>query len=247
MKILILDIETSPNTAHVWGLWNNNVSLNQLLESSYMLCWAAKWHGKKQVEFKSIYHHSHEEMLQGIHALLDEADVVIHYNGKRFDIPTLNKEFLLAGMSPPSPSKHIDVLEVVKGKFRFPSNKLDHIAERLGVGSKHKHEGHTLWIKCMNMIPEAWAVMKKYNIHDVRILEKVYDIVLPWIVNHPNRALFSDHPQHSCPNCGSESLQKRGFSATPAGKWQRYQCVDCGAWSKGEKVASFKNILKRAT
>jgi len=34
MQILLLDIETAPNTAHVWGLWNQNVSLNQLMESS---------------------------------------------------------------------------------------------------------------------------------------------------------------------------------------------------------------------
>lgn len=247
MKILILDTETSPNTAHVWGLWNNNVSLNQLLESSYVMCWAAKWYGKPKVEFKSIFHDSHEEMLYRIHALLDEADVVIHYNGKRFDIPTLNKEFLLAGLPPPSPYKQIDVLEIVKRKFRFPSNKLDYVASRLGLGKKHAHEGHTLWIKCMNMDPAAWVTMKKYNIQDVKILERVYDRVLPWIPSHPNRALFGDHPQHSCPNCGSTDVIKNGFATTPAGKWQRYQCNACGTWPRGEKVESFKKILKTAT
>lgn len=248
MKILLLDTETSPNTAHVWGLWNNNVSLNQLLESSYVMCWAAKWYGDKKVKFRSIFHDDRDLMLREIHAMLDEADVVIHYNGKRFDIPTLNKEFLLAGLPPPSPSKHIDILEVVKSKFRFPSNKLDYVAERLGYGNKHKHEGHTLWIKCMNMDPVAWKTMKTYNIQDVHLLEKVYDRVLPWIPSHPNRALYdAGHPTHSCPNCGSESVNKRGFSTTPAGKWQRYQCTDCGAWSKGERVKGFKGILKHAT
>lgn len=245
MKILLLDIETSPNTAHVWGLWQNNVSLNQLMESSHVMCWAAKWLGSKKVEFESVYSNK-ETMLSKIHMLLEEADVVVHYNGKRFDIPTLNKEFILNGHPPPSPYRQIDVLEVVKSKFRFPSNKLDYVSQALGVGSKHKHEGHTLWVKCMAGDASAWKTMKTYNVQDIKILEAVYNKVLPWITNHPNRALYSTHPEHSCPNCGSENLYKRGFSYTASGTWQRYQCQNCGAWSKGKKVLSLKNLLKRA-
>ena len=70
-------------------------------------------------------------MLEGIHKLLDEADAVIHYNGKRFDIPSLNKEFLLNGMFPPAPFKEIDLLTVARGRFRFVSNKLDYVAQQL--------------------------------------------------------------------------------------------------------------------
>ena len=31
MKILMIDIEVSPNTAHVWGIYDQNISINQLL------------------------------------------------------------------------------------------------------------------------------------------------------------------------------------------------------------------------
>lgn len=246
MKVLFLDIETSPNTAHVWGLWQNNVSLNQLLESSYILCWAAKWHDKKKVMFNSVYHSSHDQMLKEIHALLDEADVAIHYHGKRFDIPTLNKEFLLAGMNPPSPYRQVDLLDTVRHRFRFPSNKLDYVAQRLGVGKKFDHEGHTLWIKCMNDDPKAWATMKKYNMGDVVLLEKVYDKLLPWVSNHPNRAVYDkNHPAHSCPACGSTNVKKEGFAYTTASRWQRYSCKDCGAWSRGERLDLVKGTLKQ--
>lgn len=246
MKILLLDIETSPNTAHVWGLWQNDVSISQLLESSYVLCWAAKWVGKKTVLFDSIHQSTQEVMLQGIHALLDEADVVIHYNGKKFDIPTLNKEFLLAGMNPPSPYKQIDVLLTVKSQFRFPSNKLDYVAQRLGLGQKHHHEGHALWVKCMAGDKKAWVTMKTYNKKDVILLEKVYNRVLPWIKNHPNRASYSEHPAHSCPNCGGTHLTKQGTVTSVTGRWQRYQCQGCGTWSKGEKLEALKGLLRSA-
>ncbi|ASD50531.1 DNA polymerase exonuclease subunit [Acidovorax phage ACP17] len=247
MKILFLDVETSPNIAHVWGLWQNNVSLNQLMESSHMLCWAAKWAGSKTTEFASIYNSDRVSMLKRIHELLDEADVVVHYNGKRFDMPTLNKEFLLAGYAPPSPYKQIDLFQTVKAKFRFPSNKLDYVSGELGLGKKKQHEGHTLWVKCMAGEAKAWATMKAYNVQDVVLLEKLYKKLLPWIPNHPHRALFSDaHLEHSCPNCGSTHITKKGFSVTAAGRWQRYQCQGCGAWSKGEKILALKDVLKQA-
>ena len=178
MKILLLDIETSPNTAHVWGLWNQNVSLNQLMESSYVMCWAAKWLGKKEVMFDSVMENSHTNMIKIIHQLLNECDAVIHYNGSKFDIPTLNKEFLLLGLKPPAPYKEIDLLKTARRKFKFPSNKLDYVAQALGVGKKVKHIGHELWIQCMAKDKKAWAIMKKYNKNDVVILEKVYNKML---------------------------------------------------------------------
>lgn len=244
MKILFLDIETSPNTAHVWGLWQNNVSINQLLESSYVMCWAAKWAGEKKVMFDSVYHSTEKDMLKRVHALLDECDIVCHYNGSRFDIPTLNKEFLINGLPPPSPYKQIDLLQTVRRKFRFPSNKLDYVAQRLGVGKKFQHEGHTLWIKCMNNDAAAWKIMKNYNSIDAALLEKVYEKMLPWISGHPNVALYNEkHTDHCCPHCGGKHTQKRGTYMTAATVWQRYRCKDCGTWSKGEKVRTVKGTL----
>jgi len=233
LKILLLDIESSPNTAHVWGLWQQNVSINQLMESSYVLCYAAKWLGQKDVLFDSVHQSRPKTMLKGIHALLNDADAVVHYNGTKFDIPTLNKEFLLHSFNPPSPYKQIDLLRVVRSNFRFPSNKLDYVAQRLGLGKKHEHEGHELWVKCMNGDKDAWKRMEKYNIQDVVLLESLYGTLLPWIKSHPNHNLFLDG--HRCPNCASTNLQRRGSAISTTGAYQRYQCRDCGTWSQGTK------------
>lgn len=234
MKILHLDIESSPNTAHVWGLWQQNVSINQLMESSYVLCYAAKWHGSDEIIFDSVHQSRPKTMLKGIHGLLNEADAVVHYNGTKFDIPTLNKEFILHNYNPPSPYKQIDLLRVVRSQFRFPSNKLDYVAQRLGLGKKHEHEGHELWVKCMNGDKDAWKRMEDYNIQDVVLLEQLYNKLLPWIKNHPNQNLFNESVV--CPTCGSHHLQKRGTAISTAGVYQRYQCKSCGSWSQGNKT-----------
>lgn len=233
MKLLFLDVETAPNTAYVWGLFKQSVSISQIVNSARMLCWAAKWEGEKQIMFSSE-RDGREAMLKKMHALLDEADAVCHYNGSRFDIPTLNAEFLLAGMPPPSPYKQIDLLRTSRGSFRLPSKKLDYVAQRLGLGKKTAHEGFELWIKCMdNTHPghdAAWKRMERYNRQDVRLLEMLYERFRPWIKGHPNRTVYH-RGLKECPTCGSDRIQQRGYLKTLTGSRKRYACMNCGAWS----------------
>jgi DNA polymerase elongation subunit (family B) len=236
VKILLLDIETAPNLVHVWGLWQQNVHISQIMDSSYVMCFAAKWLGEEQIYFSSVERSKPKTMLKAIHKLLEEADAVVHYNGTRFDIPTLNKEFLLHGLNPPSTYKQIDLLNTARNRFRFPSNKLDYIAKSLGVGEKHKHSGHELWVKCMAGDKDSWVEMEEYNKNDVVLLEEVYYKFLPWIKGHPNVGLYTNAEDSVCPNCGSSDLNKRGFSYTSSGKYQRYQCVSCAAWSRSRKA-----------
>ena len=233
MKILHLDIETSPNIAHVWGLFKQNVSLNQLMDSSHTLCWAAKWHGQRKVIFNSVHQSKSRDMLLHIWSLLDTADAVVHYNGSRFDIPTLNKEFLLLGLDPPTPYHQIDLLKVARQRFRFPSNKLDYVAQTLGLGKKTKHVGHELWVQCMAGADKAWRTMERYNKQDVKLLEKVYKKLLPWITNHPNHALFSDTTRPTCSNCGGTRVIRKGLETTKQGIYQRYRCTKCGTPLRG--------------
>ena len=232
MNILELDIETSPNTAHVWGIWNQNIGINQLMESSYTLCWAAKWYGQRAVMFDSLANSTKKQMLHQLHLLLDAADVVIHYNGTKFDIPTINKEFLLLGINPPSPYKQLDLLKITRKTFKFPSNKLDYVAQALGIGEKVKHIGHELWIKCMNNDPKAWKMMEKYNKGDVILLEKLYDRLLPWITSHPNYGIYSELDRPVCTNCGSHNLHSRGYTRTKTQLYRRFHCTNCGTWCR---------------
>ena len=219
----------------MWGLWGQDISISQLIASSYVMCWSAKWYKKDHVYFGSTHNDIYCN-LDSIFDLLDEADVVCHYNGTKFDIPTLNKEFLLKGWNPPSTYKQIDLLKTARKQFKFPSNKLDYIAKALNVGKKLQHnKGHQLWIDCLNGDKNAWETMEEYNKQDVLLLEKVYDKLLPWIPNHPNVLLYGDGSSAGCPTCGSTDLHKRGFSYTPSGKFQRYRCNSCGSWHRDTK------------
>ena len=240
MKILHLDIETAPNLAHVWRLWDENVPLDRLLESGYILCWTAKWHGEDEIFFRSRLDYSKDDMLLFLWELLDASDAVVHYNGRKFDIPWINAEFVKRGFLPPSPYRQIDLLETVKKQFKFPSNKLEYVAKELGVGEKMKTSGYQTWIGCMNNQVDSWKEMEEYNIQDVKILESLYVRLLPWIKGHANHGLFTTGEVPICPNCGSKHLHKRGFTHTLASTYQRYRCYTCGHWSKDNKILNKK-------
>jgi DNA polymerase elongation subunit (family B) len=233
VRILMLDIETAPHLAAVWGLYDQNVAINQIIKPGYTLCWAAKWYGEKKVMFSSILD-GHRTMIRGAHKLLTECDAVCHYNGTKFDIPTLNKEFLLLDLAPPAPYKQIDLLSTARRQFRLASNKLDYVAQQLGLGSKVKHKGFDLWLECMAKQPEAWRVMKRYNKGDVTLLEGVYERLLPWIKAHPNVGVYTG--VRCCPKCGSGKAQARGKAVAQMKVYKRLQCIDCGTWYR-EPVA----------
>lgn len=239
MKTLILDIETSPNLAHVWQLWNiHNVGLNQLLESGEVLCFAAKWHGTKGTIFHSLHADGKEAMLLAAYELICEADVVVHFNGRSFDMPWLFSEFVRQGWVPPAPYQDIDLKVISAKTFRFPSNKLDYLAsELLGKKKVKNADGHELWIACMNGDAKAWKQMEKYNRMDTELTSELFDRIRPWIRNLPNPALYdeADPVEHTCPGCGSCELTKEGFAYTKVSKFQRYSCDNCGRWSRSGK------------
>lgn len=242
MRILYLDVESSFLLAGVWSLWNNNVALNQLLSTGQLLSWSAKWKGSKATMETRWW--DEWDFLERLHALLSEADVVVSYNGKRFDIPMINREFIKAGYKPPAPFKQVDLLETIKKQFRLPSNKLEFVLKDFEVGAKMQHEGFGLWIKCMQGDEKAKATMIKYNRKDVTELEKLHNRLDGWIVGAPNAALYLDKPAAGpvCVQCGSVHVQSRGYAYTNTGKFQRFFCTDCGGWSR----ARYTEVTKEA-
>jgi DNA polymerase elongation subunit (family B) len=228
-RILLLDIETSPLIVYAWTLQEQRIPIDRIVEDGHTMCWSAKWYGERDMMFSSTYTSTPAQMLRRIHKLLDEADAVVTYNGKNFDLPTLDKEFFERHWLPPSPYKHIDLLETAR-KFRFPSRKLDWVAQRIGRGKKTKHKGMDLWKACMADDPTAWRVMERYNRRDVTLLEGVYEDMRPWIRNHPNIGAYTG--ESVCPNCGSADLQRRGVQVAAHTRYQRLQCQGCGAWSR---------------
>lgn len=248
MKILHLDIETAPTNVYTWSLWPKFVSPSDVQEAGYTLCWSAMWEGEREVKYGSIKQVD-RDFIQEVWELLDEADAVVHYNGTKFDIPVLFKEFVLWGLPPPSHFHQIDLLKTVRKQFKFESNKLDYVCQRLGLGAKTQHKGMSLWYGCMEGNEASWKTMERYNKQDVRLLRKLYKKLLPWIHNHPNVGMWVDDPKKpTCTNCGSTNVVSKGTQYnTKCASYNRYSCRSCGTPLRGRLRAkpTSENVLMR--
>lgn len=256
-KVLLFDIETAPLLGHVWGLWDNNVSLNQLQKDWHVLSWSAKWLDAKE----EIYNKNRKprlkyedqrdakdvsndkKLLKNIWKLLDEADIVITQNGKAFDHKKLNARFVFHGMQPPSTYKHIDTALIARKHFAFTSNKLEYMTDKLCTRYKKlKHKkfpGHEMWVECLAGNKKAWREMERYNKHDVLALEELYYKLMPWD-NSINFSLYDDSEIAVC-SCGSTEFVKNGYSFTTTGKFYRFKCKHCGA-----ETRSRQNLLTKS-
>lgn len=243
-KILVIDIETAAATVETFGLFKQNIGIGQIIDPVRVICFAAKWHGEpdKKIVFHAEWDSTHEDMISAAYELINEADFVVGWNSQGFDVKHLNAEFLKYGYKPPSPYKNVDLMLCARKNFRLMSNKLDWYAQQLGVGSKVQNGGMSLWRELARPESEksllkARKLMERYNRADVALTDELFVKLRPWI-SGVNVGLYVDSDKPVCVNCGSESLQRRGWAYLTAGKYRRFQCNDCGRWNRDAKRES---------
>lgn len=250
-RVLIFDIETAPMKGAIWSLWQNFLPLDMLEKDWYILAWAAKWLGEDEVIYRDlrtvVAGEDDASIIGELWSLLDEADIVITQNGKKFDVKKANTRFFDHGYEPPRPYKHIDILEVNKRTFAHASNKLEWISKKYNIKFKKldhaKYHGYKLWDACLRDDPAAWQEMEDYNVHDVLSLEEYYLRVRPWDSRHPNFNLYDDGSVNAC-HCGSTEFRLAGYHFTQVGKYQRYRCKGCGAITRGRENLFTKDKRK---
>jgi hypothetical protein len=254
--ILVYDIETSPILGWVWSLWENNLSLQQIEKDWEILAFAAKWYQDPKTKIVYGPHNdviymdqrnnktiiNDKKMLKALWELVNESDVLLTQNGVSFDNKKIAAKFLEAGLTPPSPSRQIDTKTIMSSSFALTSNKLEYATEKFNVKFKKiKNSGFSLWTRCMKGELAAWDEMKKYNQYDILSLEELHGKLNPWNKNPINFNVYTSDDSAQICTCGSSRLQRRGFSYSNCAKYQRFQCQECGAWTRSKK-----NMLTKA-
>lgn len=249
-KILVLDIETAPIEMYAWNIYGENTGLPMMKTDWSILSYTAKWHGAKSYIYRDTSKQKNlrddKAMLKRIWELMDEADIILTQNGKKFDEKKLNARFIINGYPPPSSYLHIDTKQMANKRFGFTSAGLEYMTDVLGVKYKKlKHKrfpGFELWRECLARNSAAWAEMKAYNVRDVLALECLYNKLKAW-GNQVNMSVFNTTPVFSCRHCGSTDLHKRGFGFSSVGKYRKYQCKSCGGWTS--ESGAKNNLLSK--
>jgi len=260
-RIVTFDIENMANLLWSWQVYGGTRGWNAIdVEFPWhIFCFAAKWY-KAKTQIFSINDYKgykpfivrHEDgsmtvnppdeydLMLEMRDILDEADIVVGWNSKRFDVKKVQSKMIALGISPPSPFKQVDVMQEKKKLSQSNSNKLDDTGEEWGTGRKLQHEGWPLWIGCAEGDLKAWSKMKRYCVQDVNLTEKNYLHLRPWMANHPNVNHYSRDIK-ACSACGkAKSLIYVGW--IPAGQRRRrqYRCLPelggCGKFCLGRLI-----------
>jgi hypothetical protein len=250
-KILLWDIETSHNIVASFQLRDEYTPHTNILQERFVICAAWKWLGEKKVHTVSVMDDSKrfskdvaddKHVIETLHKVLSEADVIIAHNGDRFDTKFIETRALFHGLPALPPITSIDTYKVAKARFMFNSNRLDYLGKFLGFGGK-KSTPAGLWLDVLKGDKKAIKTMVDYNKRDVTLLENVFLKLRPYVANHINREIFG---KVGCPRCGSKKVQSRGFHRAITKTYRRFQCQKCSGWFrdlKGGKATTQSRVL----
>jgi len=229
-KILIYDIENSPETGYYWPP-GYDVNIIQKIDDWYMLSFAYKWYGEPNSKIKYVQKSSRrgddKALCKELWQLYDEADAVMAHNGDQFDQKKSWTRMSYHDLGPCSSYLEIDTLKLLRQKFKHSSNKLDIVAQYYGIGKKLPTGGFDTWLGCMAGDVKSWKVMEKYNKHDVVLLDGLYERIKPYVKTRVNFQNWTG--LGTCPKCGSDQVRPNGFRYTAAAKKQAYKCGVCGS------------------
>ena len=228
-KVLLFDLETAPCVSYHWqGMHEQEII--ETIEEGYLLSFAYKFKGDKVRAYSlADFKGDKKKLVEKLHEVLNQADVLIAHSGKYFDFKWANRAFITYGLKPPTPAKTIDTLAIARSKFNFHSNHLTDLGKLFKIGQKTETGGFKLWKACMAGDKKAFKKMVEYNKNDVILLEQVYERLVPWMTNYPvgEVGMF-------CPKCGGD-VQFRGPYQNKQFIGKRYQCKKCASWGISNK------------
>lgn len=243
-RILLLDIETTPEISFTWGRWKQYISQEQVIEQPYILTWAVRWLDTGETISRKLTDYllfrenikSDAALVQDLWSELQKADIVVAHNGDKFDMPWVQARAIKYGLPPLPPKKFVDTLKVAKRLIRIPSNSLDSITKYYGLRPKLGNAGFPLWRACMEGSTQAFLDMETYNRGDLDALEDVYLLFRPYMKGHPNVQLYYPDVLHRCTKCGSVDIQpEQEKYCTGISVFDTVRCGSCGAVHRTRK------------
>lgn len=249
---MLFDLETSAILLYAWKLGDEIWNPKFIRRNWFVLCWSAKWLGEKKIYrsslpqfrgYKELPNRTEKNIDEGVVAglwkLLNECNIAVAHNLRGFDRKKANTRFIINGMPPPSHYDIVDTLTVARTQFKFTSNKLGYLADKLGVKHKLDAGGFDTWDDIEWGKAKAWRRMIKYCDGDLAPLEGIYEKMKPWMPRHPyhsasTQVLTEEDKGCNKKSCKGKGMVKDGIRRTKSGMFQKFRCIGCGDPILGE-------------
>lgn len=159
MRLAVFDIETTA------------------LEGSYgrLLCACIKFLDEKRirvVEAPTVK--SERRALVELEGHLNEAHVIITWNGRMFDWRFMNQRRMVLGLKPLAKMMHIDWYHIQKHHCRSRGHRQMYVAEDLGCRNSKFEPGAKAWVAAADGDPTAFAKIVRHCRQDVLQLEELH-------------------------------------------------------------------------
>lgn len=237
-RILTVDLERVPGLAEFWQPKTHYINTSAIVEYPRTICFAWKWNDSAKIDFIAEWDEGgHEAMVRKSFELYDEADMVVTYNGVRFDNKHFKSDWTVYDLGVPSSWFDIDLLAVARRELGFEVKSLDEVTKRLGLQSKVDKYDPKMAKAAVAGDEKAQKRIARYNKGDVKITDKLHQRLLA-VTKAPNSALYHEDGEVRCgkPLCGSTNLERRGYAYTNQSKFRQYRCRDCGGWTRDTKA-----------
>lgn len=226
-KRLFFDIETSPNVVYAWRIgYNIHLQPHDIIEERKIICISYKWEGEENIySLTWDKNQCDKQMLIDFINVMNQADEIVAHNGDKFDEKWIRTRCIFHRIPAFPKYKSLDTLKKAKYGFNFNSNKLDYIAQFLGVGAKVKHSGFDMWKGVMQNDKEALKEMVNYCEGDIIVLEDVYNAMESYIKPNTHLGVVNGGFKYSCPYCGTEEIELLKNEVTSMGTIKRV--IEC--------------------
>lgn len=244
-SLIFLDIETSPLLCYVWGLGEQHISHEQLIQESKVIMVQWMFEGDKKVNYLTWdKNHDDRQLLETFSLLMQDVKVAVSQNGKEFDHKILRWRLNLFNLPPLKNVEIIDILHLSRSSFRSPSHKLDYRSKVYGFGGKIPMKFKD-WKDVMEDRPGALAKMIKYGCKDVPDLRSIFWKELPYYVSVPVSLSTLINPNNPkardfCPRCASKHQRRFDVYPTKIGNKLMLKCEHCGHFWKDTRTVSKK-------
>jgi DNA polymerase elongation subunit (family B) len=230
--------------------YDMNIGCEAILQERFILSAQWGWGNETKVHgvLANIKKRDDSNVIKAITKVIEQADIVVGHNIKKFDLRWIAGRALLLGMKPTRSKfvKHIDTLKLAKESFYLNSYKMDYLCKKLGIRGKAK-TSFSDWMSILevdknpNLAKARAEHLLKYGKNDIPMNKQLLLKLLPHVKLTKKIEMMLYGTAVNCIECQSFKVHFNEHRVMKSGKEiDRFRCSDCGHGFSVES-ARYKN------
>ena len=238
-RILTWDLESSLLEGYFFRIWQENIPMRRIKKQAHLLSASFAFNNEEVQGFRltpeQVKTGDDFEIVRKVVEAVNSCDLMVTFNGKRFDVKLLNTRALFWGLPPVKQPKHIDLFEQSKRVFKFPSNSMQNVSLYLGEHGKLETSGSHLWERCAEWwnreeCDKALQDMLIYGNQDIIATRDLYKRFQGWMKGVPNLGTITNEISGNntlrCIHCGSDDIfHMNDVTYTSVSSFDLYRCA----------------------